>query len=229
MKDEGRGLMRRDVVRDGVRGAVAVVLAAAVLTGCGEEKKPGASAAPSSPAKPSPTSGSGAAAAKAGGAVGSAGSACALPATFDLAAKWKPKPVAAEAADSPLAGLAKQGPFTLACEIDAKPAGHIGFLRAWTITTTSGTPRAALESFVGADKNARKPAYQEIKGGSLPATEVAYETYSKVMDASKQEHALAVVTPKGTLVLHLGGLDTQEHQEMLPAYELAKSSLKATR
>ncbi|AYG82353.1 hypothetical protein DWB77_04526 [Streptomyces hundungensis] len=217
--------MRRDVVR----GAVVVVLAAAVLTGCGEEKNPGASAAPSRPVEPSSASGGGAAAAKAGGAVGSAGSACALPATFDLAAKWKPKAVAAEAGDSPLAGLTKQGPFALSCEIDAKPAGNIGFLRAWTDTATSGTPRAALESFVGADKTARKAAYAEIKAGSLPAAEVVYETYSKVMDTAKQERALAVVTPQGTLVLHLGGMDTEEHQEMLPAYELAKSSLKVTR
>ncbi len=213
--------MRRDVVRGAVRGAVVVVLAAAVLTGCGEEKEPAASASPSSPAKPSSAPG--------GGAVGSAGSACALPATFDLAAKWKPKAVAAEAGDSPLADLTKQGPFALSCEIDAKPAGNIGFLRAWTAAATSGTPRAALESFVGADKTARKPAYAEIKAGSLPAAEVVYETYSKVMDTAKQEHALAVVTPRGTLVLHLGGMDTEEHQEMLPAYELAKSSLKVTR
>ncbi|MFE9401917.1 lipoprotein [Streptomyces sp. NPDC006530] len=209
--------MRRDVVR----GAVVVVLAAAVLTGCGEEKEPAASASPSSPATPSSASG--------GGAVGPAGSACVLPATFDLAAKWKPKAVAAEAGDSPLAGLTKQGPLTLACEIDAKPAGNIGFLRAWTAPATSGTPRAALESFVGADKTARKAAYAEMKAGSLPAAEVVYETYSKVMDTAKQERALAVVTPRGTLVLHLGGLDTEEHQEMLPAYELAKSSLKVTR
>ncbi|WP_331445421.1 lipoprotein [Streptomyces xanthochromogenes] len=207
--------MRRNVMR----GAATAALAAAVLTGCGEEEKAKPAAAPgaSSPARPSTAT---------GGSVGAAGSACALPASFDLVAKWKPKAVAAEPADSPLAGLAQQGPFRMACEIDAKPAGNIGFLRAWTGTAASGTPRAALESFVGADRTASRATYKETRAGSLPAAEVVYETYSKLMDESKQEHALAVVTPKGTLVLHLGGLDTQEHRAMLPAYELAKGSMR---
>ncbi|WP_406508256.1 lipoprotein [Streptomyces sp. NBC_00212] len=212
--------MKRNV-RNVVRGAVALALAGAALTGCGEEK-----AAPSAPAKPS-QGGATATAAK-GSAVGAAGSACTLPVAFDLAAKWKAKPVEPEAADSPLAGLSKQGPFTMACEMDAKPAGNVGFLRAWTEDAKSGTPRSALEAFVGANKNASKATYEEIKAGSLPATEVVFETYNKLMDESKQERALAVVTPKGTLVLHLSGLDTQEQTEMLPAYELAKSSMKPT-
>ncbi|GGY29931.1 lipoprotein [Streptomyces xanthochromogenes] len=204
--------MKRNVMR----GAATAALAAAVLTGCGEEEKPKPAAAPgaSSPARPSTA---------AGGSVGATGSACALPASFDLVAKWKPKAVAA---GSPLAGLAQQGPFRMACEIDAKPAGNIGFLRAWTGTASSGTPRAALESFVGADRTASRATYKETRAGSLPAAEVVYETYSKLLDESKQEHALAVVTPKGTLVLHLGGLDTQEHRAMLPAYELAKGSMR---
>ncbi|MFB7746946.1 lipoprotein [Streptomyces sp. NPDC056132] len=205
--------------RNLMRGAATAALAAAVLTGCGEEEraKPAAAPGASSPAKPSMA---------AGGSVGAAGSACVLPASFDLAAKWKPKAVVAEQADSTLAGLARQGPFRMACEIDAKPAGNMGFLRAWTGTAASGTPRAALESFVGADRTASRATYRETKAGSLPAAEVVYETYSKLLDESKQEHALAVVTPRGTLVLHLGGLDTQEHQDMLPAYELAKRSMR---
>lgn len=205
--------------RNAVRGAVALVLAGAALTGCGKEK----ASSPSSPAKPS----QGPATAAKGAAVGATGSACTLPVAFDLAAKWKAKPVEPDPADSPLAGLSKQGPFTMACEMDAKPAGNVGFMRAWTDTAKSGTPRAALEAFVGANKNASKAAYKEIKAGAFPATEVVYETYNKLMDESKQERALAVVTPKGTLVLHLSGLDTQEQTEMLPAYELAKTSMRA--
>src|SRR3954468_1635857 len=174
------------MMRNAVRGAVAAVLAAAVLTGCGEEKGATAAQSPSAsrkpPAKPSPSQGGGSTAKD--GEVGAAGSACTLPATFDLAPKWKPKAVHVEA-DSPVAGLAKQGPFTMACEIDAKPAGNIGFLRAWTEDAKSGTPRAALEAFVGANKNASKAAYEEIKAGSLPAAEVVFETYSKLMDESK--------------------------------------------
>lgn len=211
-------------VRNATRGAVALALAGAVLTGCGEGKP--ASSASSSPSSPAGQAKGGAAAAK-GGSVGAAGSACPLPAVFDVADKWKAKAVQADPADSPLSGLTQQGQFSMACEIDAKPAGHLGFLRAWTGTATTGTPRAALEGFVGANKNASKAAYKETKAGSLPAAEVVFETYSKLMDESKQERALAVITPHGTLVLHLSGLDTQEQTDMLPALELAKSSMKA--
>ncbi len=35
-------------------------------------------------------------------------------------------------------------------------------------------------------------------------------------------------TPKGVVVLALGGLDTGEHEQMLPAYQLAKQSLTVT-
>ncbi|MFG3285114.1 lipoprotein [Streptomyces sp. NPDC048111] len=220
--------MRRNVVR----GAVAAVLAVAAFAGCGTEKDTGPAAAGSTgtgtSAGPGPSAGStGPGAAAKAGSVGAPGSACVLPASFDLAAKWKAKPVDAGADDSPLAGLAHQGPFTLACEIDAKPAGSVGFLRAWTGSAAS--PRAALEAFVGAEKGARKAAYSDVRAGGLPAAEVVYESYSELTEESKQEHALAVVTPKGTLLLHLGGVDTQEHRKMLPAYELAKGSVRVAK
>ncbi|MFI1104950.1 lipoprotein [Streptomyces melanogenes] len=194
-------------------------MAAVVLTGCGGGKD--------SAGKPvaRPTQASGAPAASGAGTVGGAGSACPLPVVFATADHWKAKAVKLDG--TALDALAQQGPFTMACEIDAKPAGNIGFLRAWTSTAKEGTPRAALEAFVTADKNAGKAAYTEIKAGSLPAAEVVYETYSKLLDESKQEHALAVLTPGGAVVLHLGGMDTGEHKEMLPAYELAKKSLRA--
>ncbi|MFF1476709.1 lipoprotein [Streptomyces sp. NPDC058301] len=209
-----------------VRGAVAAALAAVVLTGCGGGKessgKPAAS--PTRASSKAPGTASGAPAAEGGNTVGAAGSACPLPVAFTTADKWKAKAVRLDG--TALDALAKQGPFTMACEIDAKPAGNIGYLRAWTSTAKGGTPPAALEAFVTADKNASKAAYTEIKAGSLPATEVVYGTYSKLLDESKQEHALAVITPSGAVVLHLGGMDTDEHKEMLPAYELAKKSLR---
>ncbi|WHM40896.1 lipoprotein [Streptomyces sp. BPTC-684] len=211
-----------------VRGAVAAALAAAVLTGCGGEKESSGkpAATPTQASSEASEKASGAPVAEGGNTVGAAGSACPLPVAFTTADKWKAKAIKLDG--TALDALAKQGPFTMACEIDAKPAGNIGFLRAWTSTAKGGTPRAALEAFVTADKNASKAAYTEIKAGSLPATEVVYETYSKLLDESKQEHALAVITPSGAVVLHLGGMDTDEHKEMLPAYELAKKSLRAT-
>jgi len=35
-----------------------------------------------------------------------------------------------------------------------------------------------------------------------------------------------VSTADGPVVLHLGGMDTAEHTAMLPAYELAKQTLR---
>ncbi|MFD7539702.1 lipoprotein [Streptomyces sp. NPDC001251] len=214
------------------RGAVAAALAGAALVGCGEQQE-------SASRNPSPAAGSTSGTSTAGtspapgrtavtkdGRVGAPGTVCVMPVSFEPAPDWKPKPVPRLAADSPLASWTKHGPFDLACEIDAKPAGHLGYLRAWVQNSSTGMPRAALESFVGADRTASRATYRETKAGSLPAAEVVYETYSKLLDESKQEHALAVVTPRGTLVLHLGGLDTQEHQDMLPAYELAKRSMR---
>ncbi|MEU1072826.1 MULTISPECIES: lipoprotein [unclassified Streptomyces] len=213
-------------MRHGIRGAAVTALAAVLLTGCGGEKE--SSGRPTA----SPTGGSSTGSQKASGApvaegrttVGAAGSACRLPVSFSTADNWKAKAFTLDGTE--FDALAKQGPFTMACEIDAKPAGNIGFLRAWTSDLKGGTPRAALEAFVRAEKNARKATYTEIKAGSLPAAEVVYETYSELMEESKQEHALAVTTAGGAVVLHLGGIDSDEHKEMLPAYELAKRSLR---
>jgi hypothetical protein len=48
----------------------------------------------------------------------------------------------------------------------------------------------------------------------------------EVLDEQRTESAFAVATPDGPVVVHLGGLDSEEHREMLPAYELAKQTLK---
>ncbi|NUO43433.1 MAG: hypothetical protein HOV82_15530, partial [Streptomyces sp.] len=72
---------------------------------------------------------------RSGGRVGAAGSACLLPVGFDLAAEWKADAIDGSAADAEadgggaaevdedMASLLRQGPVTLVCEIDAKPAG----------------------------------------------------------------------------------------------------------
>ncbi|MFJ7630556.1 lipoprotein [Streptomyces sp. NPDC097595] len=207
------------MTRRTVRGLVPVLLAASALTGCssdadsGEDAKPGKSAAPAAKT------------ATKGGTVGGAGSGCELPVTFDLAADWKPKAVEIDP-DSDFAELAEQGPVTLACEIDAKPAGQIGFLRVWRTKATTVTPREALKGFVGADENASGAAYKEVKGNGQPLTEVTYTVHSELMDEDRPAHAFALATPEGPVVVHLGGLDADEHDEMLPAYELAKQSVR---
>jgi uncharacterized Rossmann fold enzyme len=96
----------------------------------------------------------------------------------------------------------------------------------WTVAKSPA--RAALEGFVKAADKPSAVTYRETAAGTLAATEVTYTTHSELTDETKEERAFAVATPKGTVVIvHLGGLDTDEHRAMLPAYELAKSTTKA--
>lgn len=156
--------------------------------------------------------------------IGGAGTPCTLPVAFDVAKDWRPKPVTADTA-AELGPFANRGPLTVVCEVDAKPAGMIGFLRVWTGKPGGGAPRQVAEAFIAGDSTVTKSEYRTVRAGSLDAVEVVYTTYSKLLEQSKEEHALAVVTPQGPVVLHLGGLDSDEQREMLPAYELAKQSL----
>ncbi|MFF3841925.1 lipoprotein [Streptomyces sp. NPDC001930] len=156
--------------------------------------------------------------------VGGPGSVCALPVSFGVAEKWTPKAI--EDPENPeFAALTRQGPATVRCEVDAKPAGHVGFLRVWT--AGEGSARTALEAFVKAEKNTSEVTYQESGSGAGPVTEVTYTVFNELMEESKEERAFAVSTPKGTVIVHLGGLDTAEHRAMIPAYELARTTLKA--
>ena len=159
-----------------------------------------------------------------GGTVGGAGSACPMPVSFDFAKSWTPEAVEVDP-DSELAALGEQGPVRMVCEIDAKPAGNIGYLRVWAGEPSGSDPRAVLQAFVAADPNATGATYSAIRAGSLEAAEVAYTVSGEVLDP-KTERAFAVTTPDGPVVVHLGGLDSGEHRQMLPAYELAKKSLK---
>ncbi|MFF9016003.1 lipoprotein [Streptomyces sp. NPDC014870] len=197
--------------------ALAALAAAGTLTGClSTEPKPDR-------VLPAPKSPAATATKAAAGSLGAAGSACALPVSFGLAADWKPQAVKATD-DEVFAALGKQGPATMVCEVDAKPAGNIGYLRVWTAGESPA--RAALEGFVKAEEGTSKVTYKETKAGALPAVEVTYTVYNKLMEESKEERAFAVAAPKGTVIVHLGGLDSQEHREMLPALELARTTLK---
>ncbi|KFG07051.1 lipoprotein [Streptomyces scabiei] len=228
-----------------VRGTVLAQLAllAGVLTGCAEpaevgDGKPSASAG--GPAEERSGSGSSKDTVRSGGSVGAAGSACELPVTFETAEKWRPEAVetgapgggsgseedelAAELAE----GLLHQGPFTAACEIDAKPAGNIGFLRVWTgeAGAKGGDAKALLKKFVAAEGDTGEAEYRAFRSESgVSGAEVEYLYTSEALEETKKERAFLTVTPEGPVVVHLGGLDTEEHEEMLPAYELARRTL----
>lgn len=246
------------MARGTVRGLIPAVLAAVTLAGCSsstgaDDGRPGGPAASSAPAKAAEAgadkagakktgaaeagaekTGTGATkVAEKGGQVGGAGSACELPVTFDIAADWKPRGVTMnpdpELAEV-LAELSEQGPVKVACEVDAKPAGNIGFLRVWQGGASEGDARAVLKAFLADSPNGAEAAtYTQVTAGALAAAEVGYTTHSELLDEPKKERAFAVATPDGPVVVHLGGMDTEEHTAMLPAFELAKKTLKLRR
>ncbi|WP_197701764.1 lipoprotein [Micromonospora echinospora] len=195
---------------------VALVAATLALTGCGQDDAADPKAAPGTTAQSTNPP-----AVPEGARVGAPGSACDMPVTFALAESWKPKAVTV-APDNPLAELARRGPLTMVCEIDAKPAGNIGFLRVWT--GEGDRLRPSLEAFIGAD--AHEPTYTELRVGDRPALEVAYQEKSQLDDTMEPERVFAVQTPQGIVAVSLDSFGSDEHTAMLPAYELAKSSLR---
>jgi hypothetical protein len=224
-----------------------VALLAGVLTGCSgaaeDDTKTSASATASAEA-----AGDSDTAVKSGGTIGAAGSACELPVTFDIAQYWLAEAVdsgtekdksadsgdgSADAGDDELAqeiadALLRQGPVTAACEIDAKPAGNIGFLRIWTGEPGTDDARTVLEAFLAEEDGVSKAKYSAFETGGLAGAEVKYLVTSELLEETKEEAALAVTTKQGPVVLHLGGMDTDEHRTMLPAYELAKKTLRVS-
>ncbi|MET9515707.1 lipoprotein [Streptomyces sp. NPDC002994] len=211
--------------QDLARGIVpAAALAVLTLAGCSAAPDSGTAVRDKSAKQPS-QSAEAEATAK-GASIGRTGTPCVLPVSFTTAADWTAEKV--KAGDDPVFGsIARQGTVKLVCEIDAKPTGYIGYLRVWT-GDDAGTPRKVLEGFMAEESKATTVRYRETKAGDLPATEVTYLRTTELADEPKKERALAVSTPRGAVVLHLGGLDTWEHEQMLPAYELAKETMVAT-
>ncbi|MFF7167419.1 lipoprotein [Streptomyces sp. NPDC008086] len=228
-----------------------VAVLAGVLSGCAgaaeDDTKASASASASADSTASAeTAGDddGGSGVKSGGSIGAAGSACELPVTFDIAQYWEAEAVdsgtkkdtsggngSADAEDDELAqeiadALLHQGPVTAACEVDAKPAGNIGFLRIWTGEPGAEDARGVLEAFLADETGVSKAKYSAFKTGGVAGAEVKYLVTSELLEETKEETALAVTTEKGPIVIHLGGMDTEEHRAMLPAYELAKKTLR---
>ncbi|MDH6437711.1 hypothetical protein M2158_006252 [Streptomyces sp. SAI-144] len=198
-------------------GMAHVALLAGVLTGCSEAAEGDDSKASAHPSGTVETTGADDPAVTSGGTIGAAGSACELPVTFDIAKSWK-----AEAVEAPLS----QGPVSLACEIDAKPAGNIGFLRVWAGKSGAADTRTVLEAFIADEDGVTKEKYSTFTAGGVSGVEVEYLYSSELLGETKKESAFAVTTADGPVVVHLGGLDTEEHEEMLPAYELARRTLR---
>ncbi|WP_217213026.1 lipoprotein [Streptomyces sp. AC550_RSS872] len=228
-----------------------VAVLAGMLSGCAGAAEDGTKASASASAPASATAsaqaaGDGGPAVKSGGTIGAAGSACELPVTFDIAQYWEAEAVdagtekdesagsgsgSADAGEDELSqeiadALFHQGPVTAACEVDAKPAGNIGFLRIWTGEPGSDDARTVLEAFLADETGVSKAKYGTFKAGGVAGAEVKYLVTSELLEETKEETALAVTTEKGPVVIHLGGMDTEEHRAMLPAYDLAKETLR---
>jgi hypothetical protein len=226
-------------MRRALGGVVVCAAVWAVLSGCSgsEAERDGEGSSASASASAGAKGGS-AEVAKSAGTVGPGGSDCELPVSFDVAKGWKAEAVkGAEALgeDVPeemegLQELFRQGPVTAACEVDGKGAGHIGFLRVWTGEPSDDDATGVLKEFVAAEtEGSEKAEYRafETEDG-LKAAEVTYLTTSPLWEKLVPQRALAVVAPDGPVVLHLGGSDEEEHRAMLPAYELARTTLHTT-
>lgn len=200
--------------------AVAGVLAAGACSGSATPAAtPGAVAGSASPAAPPA-----APAAVAGARLGAAGSACRLPFTFDATAEWKPKAVDVKEFGD-LAELAKVGEFDTVCEIDAKPAGHIGFLRVYLAEGLSGQPREHLKPFVEFSKREiSNVTYQDIQVASQQGAEVTWDLKDTEFDLTTRYSAFAMNTKAGAVVVQLSPFDESEHEAMLPAFRLAQTS-----
>lgn len=132
--------------------------------------------------------------------------------TSDVAAKWVPEPVSAEAAE------AFGGPNRVACEIDAKPAGILGFVRVYL--ATQADPRAALQAHAtGTGPQATDQRFRRITTPAGAGWEIGYRSDETLA------RAFAVPAGTGTVVVEWRGVDEDEHRSGRPAYVLARTSL----
>ncbi|MGB2567974.1 lipoprotein [Micromonospora citrea] len=198
--------------------AVLAALTLAVSAGCAEKQEqpaatPSASASPTaSPIASGPPWHDEVAPAAAATTVGPKGTTCPLPITFSVPAKWKVEAVTS-GADF------KIGPAVPICEIDAKPAGHIGFLRVWRIEGAAPrTPQITLDTFIDDYGKATERQYRRTKAGPLDSFEATWA------GEDGRKRAILVSSLYGKVLITLGGMDDEEYTAMLPAYQLARSS-----
>ncbi|MEH1165114.1 lipoprotein [Micromonospora sp. CPCC 205539] len=203
------------------RVAMLAALTLAVTAGCAESGTE-TTAAPSSSASPiasGPPWHDEVAPAEAGATVGAKGSECELPITFSVPADWKVTKVSGEA-------QLVVGRSTLKCEIDAKPAGLVGFLRVWSINESLPSEgKTDVERFVTEFAKDPKAVYRQVKAGPLDSREASY--VEEDLDGKPNPHrAIVVAAVGGDTLLAIGGMDADEFQDLLPGYQLAKRSVR---
>ena len=141
-----------------------------------------------------------------GGTIGP-GTACAIPATLSTAAKWTPK-------DASGLGMTA-GEATLRCEIDAKPAGVIGFIRVYTYEG-SDAQQALTALLATPGLGGKKSAERQVTIGGKSGVEAALAAENSGPGRAFAAGGVAVVWR---------GFDEEEFTSGLPAYVLARTSI----
>lgn len=168
--------------------------------------------------------------ADAGGRVGADDSPCPLPVTFDVAAGWQPAALDPGGADGDFAAMTHNGSFTVACEINAGPAGPIGHLRVWVSDEQPQDLEEALAAFLDEDVSGKisEEHYRETRAGDLNSVEATVLAYSDVLEEQRRTRGFVVPTPEGATVVEYTGFDLIEHDAMVPGYLLARDSIQRT-
>jgi hypothetical protein len=146
--------------------------------------------------------------------VGAAGSACPMPVTFGVVDKWKPASVSD--------GKSARG--ELLCEISARATGQTGFLRVYHMTDVADA-KAALTQYT------KLPTYSDLKFSDIKTGTGAGQEVKYTIDSSGTTLpglVFAVPVARGTVLVSLDAIDEDTQKANMSAYELAKSSMKAT-
>jgi hypothetical protein len=146
--------------------------------------------------------------------VGPTGSACPMPVTFSVADKWKPTAVSD--------GTSKSG--ELLCEISARATGQTGFIRVYRMTDVADA-QAALTRYTS------RPTYSGIKVTDVTTGLGAGKQVSYSIDSSGTTlpgMVFAAPVTGGAVLVSLDAIDEETQKANMPAFELAKSTLKAT-
>ncbi|MFC8847161.1 MULTISPECIES: lipoprotein [unclassified Micromonospora] len=202
--------------------ALLAVLCTVPAAGCADDGTRAAAGAGPSPVVSGPPWYDEVGPAEAGVTVGGKGSPCELPVTFSLPAGWAPEAVAEEATIT-------LGRARLRCEVDAKPAGSVGFLRVWAVDGAAGDLRATLEEFLAEYGRVSEIEYRRVRHDPLDLVEATFLQRSELSGPNRQRALVADIPAGGPVLLTLGGMDTDEFEAMFPAYQLATRTFQVTR
>lgn len=195
---------------------LAIVGVTVALAACGSETPPGSTDVPTGGPAETPAARPGdPAPASAGELVGPENSACALPVSFTVARGWQ--------AQAPSGGPT-QGGAELLCEIDGKPAGHLGYVHVWH--SDEADAMTALSTFA-TDRFGAGHQYTEPIVDRQHAAEVSYVERLEDVEIDQPTRALALPVSNGTVLIATTAPNEEEFQANLPAYVLAKNTVRS--